>query len=474
MSRLARPIAHVRGTGAFLCGTGAFLCGTVIPLHRAVGPLHRVVESLHRVVESLLGTVASTPSAPAAADGGSVHGADRRRLAAVVWLVLVSQVLVYPGVPDIVVALGAPGGVSAGMWFLAAEFAAFVTFAGVWGAVSDALGRRASLVVLGAAGGGAAYLTLALAPWLGIGFGAALLVRVVGGAFTIGAFSLGITMLMDLGGGHGRNMGAAGVAIGFGAALGSVVGGRLADVDPFYPIYASATVLFLSSLLAATVTDRAGTMTETGPDTPAADDPGFREVLARIRAVPGLLVPFAFGFIDRLTAGFFALVGVYYFQEGAFELSAFGAGLTLALFFLPFAVLQYPMGVLSDRIGRFFPIVVGSIAYGFVIIAVGLAPTYPIAAGLMVLVGVCGALVAPATMALVTDLVGVAERGAAMGLFNVFGSLGFLTGFLVGGTVTEGFDYLTAFLVVGGMEILIALALFPAVRSIAGGVESAG
>jgi MFS family permease len=300
-------------------------------------------------------------------------------------------------------------------------------------------------------------------------------------------------MLMDLGGGHGRNMGAAGVAIGLGAALGSVVGGGLADLDPFYPIYASAGVLAAAGLLASTVADRTATQQlptsetrdrasipeapnpeDSTPETstPTDEEPGFREVFARIRAVPALLVPFAFGFIDRLTAGFFALVGVYYFQEGAFSLSAFGAGVTLALFFVPFALLQYPMGVLSDRIGRFLPVVVGSVAYGFVIIAVGLAPTYPIAAGAMVLVGVCGALVAPATMALVTDLVGVDERGAAMGLFNVFGSLGFLTGFLVGGTVTEGFDYLTAFLVVGSMEIAIAIALFPAVRRIAARIET--
>jgi len=85
----------------------------------------------------------------------------------------------------------------------------------------------------------------------------------------------------------------------------------------------------------------------------------------------------------------------------------------------------------------------------------------------MVLVGVCGALMAPATMALVTDLVDPATRGAAMGLFNVFGSLGFLTGFLVGGTVTEAFGYTTAFLAVGGLEIAIAVALLPAVRAIA-------
>ncbi|GAB3416809.1 MFS transporter [Haloparvum alkalitolerans] len=400
------------------------------------------------------------------------HRSDRRRLAVVVWAVLVSQVFLYPGVPTLVDALGAPSaGIDAGMWFLVAEFAAFVAFAGVWGAMSDATGRRVALVVVGAVGGGLTYLAVPALPGLGVGFGGVLLLRVVGGAFTIGAFSLGITMLMDLRGGHGRNMGAAGIAIGFGAAVGSVVGGRLADADPFYPLYAGGAVLLGAALLASTVSDRTEAATAGAGGAAAAptdaDRPGFREIARRMRAMPGLLVPFAFGFIDRLTAGFFALVGVYYFQDPAvFGLSAFGAGLTLALFFLPFALLQYPMGVLSDRIGRFYPVVVGSLAYGAVIAGVGLAPTYPVAALLMVLVGVCGALVAPATMALVTDLVAPSERGAAMGLFNVFGSLGFLTGFLVGGTVTEGFDYLTAFLVVGGLELAIAVLLFPAVRVI--------
>ncbi|MFC6755263.1 MFS transporter, partial [Halorubrum tibetense] len=181
-----------------------------------------------------------------------------------------------------------------------------------------------------------------------------------------------------------------------------------------------------------------------------APDVGFRDVLARARETPALFVPFAFGFVDRLTAGFFALVGVYYFQDPeTFGLSATGAGATLALFFVPFALLQAPLGTLSDRIGRFRPIVLGSLAYGVVTIGVGVAPIYPVAAGLMVLVGVCGALMAPATMALVTDLVEPEARGAAMGLFNVFGSLGFPTGFLVGGGATEAFGYTTAFLAVG-------------------------
>ena len=393
---------------------------------------------------------------------------ERRLLGAVVLAVLISQVLLYPGVPDLVVALGAPAGIDAGMWFLAAEFGAFVSFAVVWGAASDALGRRVPLIVAGALGGAASYVALAALPGLGLGFRAALVVRVVGGALTIGAFSLAITSLMDLRGGNGRNMGAAGTAIGLGAAVGSVVGGALADLDPFYPVYAGAAVLAGAGLLAATVDDRAvGSSKGNGGD---GDEVGFRDILARARTTRGLLVPLAFGFVDRLTAGFFALVGVYYFQDPAtFGLSAAGAGATLALFFVPFALLQSPFGSLSDRMGRFLPVVVGSTAYGVVTIAVGVAPVYPVAAGLMVLVGVCGALMAPATMALVTDLVEPEARGAAMGLFNVFGSLGFLAGFLVGGSATETFGYAPAFLAVGGLEFAIALALFPAVRALAPG-----
>jgi DHA1 family tetracycline resistance protein-like MFS transporter len=416
---------------------------------------------------------------------------ERRLLGAVVLAVLVSQVLLYPGVPDLVVALGAPAGIDAGMWFLVAEFGAFVSFAVVWGAASDALGRRVPLIVAGALGGAASYVALAAVPRFGLGFRAALAVRVVGGALTIGAFSLAITSLMDLGGGNGRNMGAAGTAIGLGAAVGSVVGGALADFDPFYPVYAGGAVLAGAGLLAATVDDRAAGRAngsedgdgdadrdEKGHDAGSRDhdagsrdhDARFRDVLAQARTTRGLLVPLAFGFVDRLTAGFFALVGVYYFQDPAtFGLSAAGAGATLALFFVPFALLQSPFGSLSDRVGRFLPVVVGSIAYGVVTVGVGVAPIYPLAAGLMVLVGVCGALMAPATMALVTDLVEPEARGAAMGLFNVFGSLGFLAGFLVGGGVTDALGYAPAFLAVGGLELAIALALFPAVRALAPG-----
>jgi MFS family permease len=380
---------------------------------------------------------------------------ERIRLALLVWGVFVSQVFLYPGLEDVIVALGAPAGIAAGMWFLVAEFAGFVLFAGVWGALSDATGRRRSWIIAGALGGATTYGLVTQLPALGVGFTGVLAVRFLGGALTIGALSLAITMLMDLTGGHGRNMGAAGVAIGLGAAVGSLIGGQLATVDPLAPLYGGAGVLVAVAVLAATLPERA----------PAAGQAGIAAVIGRVREKPSLGVPYAFGFVDRLTAGFFSLVGVFYFRD-AFDLDAAAAGMTLALFFLPFALLQYPLGASSDRIGRFLPVVVGSILYGLAIVAVGVAPIYPLAAAGMVAVGVCGALVAPATMALVTDIADPETHGVAMGGFNVFGSVGFLAGFLVGGTVVDATNYLAAFLVVGGMEVAIALALSPAIRRV--------
>jgi MFS family permease len=201
---------------------------------------------------------------------------ERIRLALLVWGVFVSQVFLYPGLEDVVAALGAPAGIAAGMWFLVAEFAGFVLFAGAWGALSDATGRRRRWIVVGAFGGAGAYLLVSQLPVLGVGFAGVLAVRFLGGALTIGALSLSITMLMDLTGGHGRNMGAAGIAIGLGAAVGSLVGGQLATLDPLAPLYGGAAVLVAVAVLATTLPKRVA----------ASDRASVGAVLARVPERP--------------------------------------------------------------------------------------------------------------------------------------------------------------------------------------------
>ncbi|MEF8786097.1 MAG: MFS transporter [Haloarculaceae archaeon] len=385
---------------------------------------------------------------------------DRVLLAGVVFAVLFAQVLLYPGIPALVHALGgtpaAWGGdagaiLNAGKWFLTAEFLGFVLFAGVWGALSDSIGRRTPLIAVGAVAGAASYLLLVVvARSIGMPYSGVLLVRFLGGAATIGAFSLAITTLMDLDGGNGRNMGAAGIAIGLGTALGAPIGGQLYAIGPLVPLTGAALLMGVAGGLALTVADRVPDRNRRGPVA----------ALGRLRSQPILGLPYALGFIDRLTAGFFALVGTVYFQT-ELGLDAAGTGVMLGLFFVPFALLQYPFGRLSDRIGRVGPVAVGSLVYGVAVIAVFYAPTVEITGATMVAVGILGALMAPATMALVSDIARHDERGVAMGGFNVFGSLGFLTGIVAGATIAATYGFGAAFVTVGLAEVGIALLALP-------------
>lgn len=380
----------------------------------------------------------------------------RMVLSLIIFVVLFAQVLLYPGIDTLVSALGGGDQVDGSMWFLAAEFLAFVLFAGIWGGISDTTGRRTLLITVGGVGAVVFYGILGVVPSVvRVGFWFWVLVRFFQGAATIGVFTIAMTMLMDLPGGHGKNMGAAGIGIGLGTALGAPVGGQLYTFGPLTPLVTAsglfAIVVGLTGVLDDQVTGRYYG--------------GIMSAIRSVRQTPSLGVPYSLGYIDRFTAGFFSLVGTLYFRN-VFGLPPAQTGLTLALFFAPFALLQYPFGMLSDRIGRFVPVVIGSLLYGLAVIFVGAADQLLIAQGGMVLVGILGALMAPGTMALVTDLSDATRRGVGMAGFNVAGSIGFLSGIVIGGLTLSSFGYFTAFIVAGGLEILIAISVIPLLRAL--------
>ena len=182
---------------------------------------------------------------------------SRVALAAVVYAVLLAQVLLYPGIDALVAALGADTALDASMWFLAVEFGAFVCFAVPWGVASDATGRRVPFVAASACLAAVGYALLALLPSVTGSFGVALVIRAFQGAATVGAFSLSMTMLMDLDGSHGRNMGATGIAIGLGTATGAPLGGLLYELGPLVPLYAASGILLAIAVTVPFVVDRA-------------------------------------------------------------------------------------------------------------------------------------------------------------------------------------------------------------------------
>jgi MFS family permease len=67
----------------------------------------------------------------------------------------------------------------------------------------------------------------------------------------------------------------------------------------------------------------------------------------------------------------------------------------------------------------------------------------------------------PSSTALAGDISPPNKRGAAIGGFNVFGSLGFVVGFSAAGILSDLYGYSTCFALAGFFEIMVALCAIP-------------
>jgi MFS family permease len=358
-----------------------------------------------------------------------------------------SVTLVYPVLKEFVMDRFETTAGEAGL-FVSAALAAYVVFAPLWGALSDSAGKRKIFIVLGLAGNALFLFLLTRAASLEMLFA----LRFIEGAFTIMAFSLLMTTALDAATRErfGAGMGVIGMGMALGKALGAPIGGVVGGLGVFYPMYLGSLLLALTTLIAIVL----------------LKEPGVREKSVSVQAAlgllieePRLLIPYAFSFIDRFTVGFF--VGVFPLFLGTVHGATPGEiGRYMAVFLIPFALLQYPGGRLSDRIGRTPPLVIGSLSYGICIAIVGSVEKALLFAPLF-LGGIAGAFMYPPSAALAGDLAHPAKRGVAMGGFNLFGSLGFAIGPFTGGAIADAYGYGATFAFAGATEIIIAIALLP-------------
>jgi MFS family permease len=344
--------------------------------------------------------------------------------------------------------------------FMSINMVGAVLAAPLAGALADRFGRRPRLI--------AAALALDALCFLGLTregpFALFLAIRFVEGSAHIFALSL----LLGLASGarpeaqRGLVMGATGSGLLLGVATGAPLGGRLGHPDPLVPLYVGAAVVAFAALLALLL------LRETGGR--ERERPGLGEIARLVRAHRIVAIPLLFAFADRFTVGFFVSTFPL-FLRGIHQLPPPEIGRLIAVFMLPFAVLSFPFGILSQRTSRALVLCSGSFAYGCLVASLGFWPTDALL-GVMLATGAAAAVMFVPSMLFTADVTPEAVRTTSMGAFNAAGSLGFIVGPITGGLVSQGVaaahgweaGYAAAFAVAGGFKILLALGAFGAIR----------
>ncbi len=337
--------------------------------------------------------------------------------------------------------------------FMSANMAGSLLAALLVGVLSDHLARRKLLIVPALAIFSLA-LFLMYVPWpypVQLGF------RFVEGAAHMTALVLAMTMISDIARSEhkGQAMGLAGAAMSLGVASGTVLGGRIGSE------FATSIFLFGGVLIALVAL---GAILVLQDARLARSTERLREVLRLAAERRALIVPYAFTFIDRMTAGFIISTVSLYFAT-ILGLAPAQIGLAMAAFLLPYAFLTYPAGLLCERISPVLLMAIGSIFYGVFVVGLGFTPVGVIVP-VMVAGGVAAALMLAPSLVLTVRLSGPAQA-TGMGGFHLTGSLGFMLGPLLSVAILgllrgAGLEpYPAVFVVFGLFEILCVLVFLP-------------
>lgn len=337
--------------------------------------------------------------------------------------------------------------------FVTVEMVAYIIFGVVWGALSDRRGERRIFIVIGFFGSSILYYTMSLAPDVQT----LLALRFIQGALTVMAWSLLMTMALDMANprNYGAVMGVVGSGLAFGIGFGAPVGGFVGDIGPLYPLYFASAMFAVAAALSLMLIE----------DVPIRNKPesiltAARYIFRDRRVFP----PFLFGFAERFSAGYLVMLLPLYL---AYEYDAEPSirGMYLAAFLLPFAILQYPFGKLSDKHGRISMLIAGGFSYAIMLGLLG----YVGEAGMVVLMivsGVLAAMLLPASLGLLGDLAPKGEHATYMGGFNALGSLGFAVAPPLATALSEWIGYPAA-LAMGGAIVGATVALsLPFLRGI--------
>ena len=330
------------------------------------------------------------------------------------------------------------------------------------GLLSDRLGRRRMLAVAALAVNGLTLLGIAWVYAHGDSYGLLLGLRLLEGFAHMSALSLLMALAADHAGqaGLGARMGAVGACISLGVATGAPLGGFIGGLAPLWVPLGGG---LLSIMLALVGLFGLADSTTARPRMAAA------EIVATLRKRRQLVVPLAFSFADRLTVGFIvSTLSLYLGLVIGFD--ARQIGLAMAAFLVPFSVLTYPAGHLSRHWDPLTMMVAGSVLYGVFLALLAFLPGERILAA-MAVGGVIAALMYAPSLVLAAQYGGTDCRASALVAFYMAGALGFAAGPLLSSMLLAVFGlwmarpYAPVFVIIGAIEIVLALGVLALVRS---------
>ncbi|TFG14975.1 MFS transporter [Candidatus Thorarchaeota archaeon] len=327
--------------------------------------------------------------------------------------------------------------------FDAVLYLSYLIFGITTGIVSDRIAKRKLFITVGGLGASLFYWFMTVI----LDYQVLLMMRFVQGAFTVLVWQTLMTLALDnsLSSNRGKNMGIFGMFLATAMGLGPVLGGILAEQSVFQPYYAASLLSLLVGILSIIGIKEPVHLTS---------QPSLRRSISLAKRNPEITIPATINFVDRLHMGFI-LTALPLMLVQVLGVSESLRGMVLGLFAMPFILLQYPVGRLSDRIGRFKPVVVGSLAYALILTVIGIAAEQ----GLVLLVlalmllGAFSGLTAPPTLAWVGDVTNSKDTATGMGFFNFMGNLGMIVGPLLLGTVLVYSGFVMAFILAGIVEL---------------------
>jgi len=339
--------------------------------------------------------------------------------------------------------------------FMSTSLFGAILFAPLAGMIVDYMPSRRSVIIIALVLNAICFFIM----WQTASFEIMLAARFLEGAAHITALTAWMASGASLGDSSrsGRIMGALGGLLILGITIGVPLGGIIAKSEPSNVLWSAGVISLIAAVVAIGVSSRKS----------SSESTSFRDYLKTLQQTPWLLLPYAYTFIDRLCIGI-VISSVTLYMSEVLNMDPATRGVELFYFLLPFALLSYPAGRLSDRIGRIWQMAIGTILFGIVYMMYGFAEG-AVFSLLMIVSGVLCALMFAPNLAMCRDLSSEEQKGSAFAGYNVAGSLGFAVGPLLGGSIYAWLitsnDQLAAFqqtfIIAGSFEVLCALISLP-------------